>query len=283
MHKKIHVLATMFRSFRRSIEISRFYTGLRLIDVNKTFSFFSPASAGNRSALAKLTIKAINQTIPSLFYLMHVLNYSKNVISSAEFCGTDNLELANKLKVNFDKYGSDKSRLHNYHYIYARILSSSDENLKIFEIGLGTNKTDVVSNMGPGGQPGASLKAFRDTFPNALLYGADIDSRILFNETHIKTFHLDQTEPSSFDAILEKVTPDIFLLIDDGLHASNSNILTFAYGLQMVRNFGWIVIEDIPRRQLDLWQLVSKLLPESFDSYIIQDEDNLVFAVQTSN
>jgi hypothetical protein len=137
--------------------------------------------------------------------------------------------------------------------------------------------------MGKHGQPGASLKAFRDTFPNVLIYGADVDSRILFNETRIQTFHLDQTEPSSFNAILKKVAPDIFLLIDDGLHALNSNILTFAYGLQMVREFGWIVIEDIPSRQLGLWQLVSTLLPESFDSYIIHDKDNLVFVVQTSS
>ena len=53
---------------------------------------------------------------------------------------------------------------------------------KIFEIGLGTNNIDIVSTMGKKGHPGASLRAFRDFCPNAEIYGADFDSRILFQE-----------------------------------------------------------------------------------------------------
>ena len=74
----------------------------------------------------------------------------------------------------------------------------------IFEIGLGTNYKNIVSNMGINGKPGASLRAFRDYCPNASVFGADIDKRILFEEERIKTFYVDQTDPVTFDPILEK-------------------------------------------------------------------------------
>ena len=38
------------------------------------------------------------------------------------------------------------------------------------------------------GKPGASLRAWRDYFENALIYGADIDKNILFKENRINTF-----------------------------------------------------------------------------------------------
>ena len=108
---------------------------------------------------------------------MNSLDISKEIIGPKDFCQKYNLELSEKLKVYFDFHGSDKANLHNYHYIYAQILSPYIENLKIFEIGLGTNNTDTLSNMGKYGKPGASLRAFRDSFPQALIHGADVDRR----------------------------------------------------------------------------------------------------------
>ena len=40
--------------------------------------------------------------------------------------------------------------------------------------------------MGIKGKPGASVRAFRDYFDKAIIYGADIDSKILFFEKRIK-------------------------------------------------------------------------------------------------
>ena len=40
--------------------------------------------------------------------------------------------------------------------------------------------------------PGASLRAWRDYFVKADIYGADIDKKILFNENKIKNFYVDQ-------------------------------------------------------------------------------------------
>ena len=48
----------------------------------------------------------------------------------------------------FTSCGSDKSTGHNYHYLYAAILSSliGASNPRILEIGLGTNNPAVMSN-----------------------------------------------------------------------------------------------------------------------------------------
>ena len=70
-----------------------------------------------------------------------------------------------------------------------------NNNLNIFELGLGTNNTDVAYNMGPSGRPGASLKSWKEFLPNSMIYGADIDKIVLFNEDRIKTFYCDQTNP----------------------------------------------------------------------------------------
>ena len=40
---------------------------------------------------------------------------------------------------------------------------------------MGTNKPGLVSTMGASHTPGASLRAFRDYLPNAIVHGADVD------------------------------------------------------------------------------------------------------------
>ena len=105
--------------------------------------------------------------------------------------------------------------------MYASILDEIENPKNIFEIGLGTNNSDVVSTMGSNGKPGASLKAFKEYLPHANIYGGDYDKRILFNEKRIKTFFIDQTNPTTFDDLDKVLSKDFDLMIDDGLHAPN--------------------------------------------------------------
>src|SRR6266404_476232 len=96
------------------------------------------------------------------------------------------------------KYGSDKGRAHNYTTVYSALFERRyHERLRIFELGLGSNNPDVPSTMGEFGVPGASLRGWRQLFPHALVYGADIDREILFQEDRIKTFFCDQLDQSS--------------------------------------------------------------------------------------
>ena len=61
--------------------------------------------------------------------------------------------------------------------------------------------------MGKDGVPLASLKAWRDYFENANIYGADIDKNILKNENRIKTFFVAQTDPNTIKELFDLYKP----------------------------------------------------------------------------
>ncbi|MDO8300282.1 hypothetical protein [Lacisediminimonas sp.] len=244
---------------------------------------FAPDSWGSPTALARLTIQSANQTFPFLAGMIQTLGVSRApVVISAEEFGNDaaSREAARLLKEQFIRHGSDKSSAHNYHPVYGRILKDRHAVRAILEIGMGTNNTDVVSHMGRSGRPGASLRAFRDFLPQAKVFGADIDRRILFEEDRIQTFFVDQTDPASFDAIGHAIGHGVDLIIDDGLHSPNANIAVLAFGLPRIKPGGWVLIEDIIADALPVWQVVAALLPPQYDAHIIDGGGALMFAVQ---
>lgn len=157
----------------------------------------------------------------------------------------------------FRKHGSDKSTHHDYYEVYGSLINRH-EPLRILEIGLGTNNIDTPSNMGLGGSPGASLRAFRDWAPKAEVYGADIDRRILFEEDRIKTFFVDQTDPASLKALVSQVGSGFDLIIDDGLHEPHANLNTIEALLPLLKPSGAMVIEDIEKSHLPYWHTASR-------------------------
>ena len=105
--------------------------------------------------------------------------------------------------------------------------------------------TDVPSNMGADGKPGASLRVWREYFPNAQIYGADIDKRVLFEETRIKTFYVDQCDPVIIANMWAEIaTNDFDLMIDDGLHTFESAICLFENSINKLAPNGTYIIED---------------------------------------
>lgn len=151
------------------------------------------------------------------------------------------------------KYGSDKGALshngwHNYTTYYFELFNPvRHEPLRVFELGLGTNNLDVDSNMGASGKPGASLRGWRDFFPNANVYGADIDTRILFEETRIKTYYCDQTVPESIQDLWNQpeLQEEFDIIIEDGLHAFHANKCFFENSIHKLKVGGVFIIEDI--------------------------------------
>ncbi|MEH6552229.1 MAG: hypothetical protein V7744_19805 [Pseudomonadales bacterium] len=256
--------------------------GKSWLDVLSAFPIFSPLSVGNYRSNTELTIQAVNQTFPVLRDLTRYLQGDLLAIKDIRSFPKNDIELkaVEDLSALFDKFGSDKSNHHTYHYFYGAALCRLQKVDALFEVGLGTNNTDVVSNMGRHGKPGASLRAFREFLPNANIFGADIDKRILFSEEKISTFYVDQTSQDTFTALGENLPEEMDMIIDDGLHSPNANILTLKFGLEKVRVGGWVVIEDIRLASLPVWQVVSALLPENYESHIYDAEGIALFAVQ---
>lgn len=265
------------------IEIRDPNSGAMRLNILKTFPLYRPNSSGTFKDRASLTIQTINQIFPCLSSLLKSLNRKLLPVDDiTTFPKTDKDHISvNELKKLFDFYGSDKANYHSYHFLFGTILRDKEDIKFIFEIGLGTNHTDVVSNMNWWGKPGASLRAFRDYCVNAEIYGGDIDKRILFKDNRIQTFFIDQTNPATFDDLLTKIPTGFDLVIDDGLHSPDANINSLRFGLEIVKKGGWVVIEDIGNDAISLWQVVAALLPQQYKPYLFKDaERSIVFAVK---
>ncbi len=148
-----------------------------------------------------------------------------------------------------EKYGSDKGSLtlsinspfsgavHTYTELYSRIFDHCRLSItKVFECGLGTNNIDYPYNMGENGRPGASLRVWRDYFPNAEVYGGDIDKSVLFTEDRIRTYYLDQTQPEVVNSFWDLVgLNDFDLMIDDGYHQFFAGICLFENSIDRLK------------------------------------------------
>ena len=184
--------------------------------------------------------------------------------------------------------GSDKGNKeltrHNYTPFYYSIFKDiKDNNLRIFELGLGTNNTSFDSNMGPDGIPGASLYGWSEFFPNSMIFGADIDKGILFQEKNIKTFYCDQTKPEIIKSMWdEPVLSDNFdIIIDDGLHTFAANVTFFENSIHKLNAGGYYIIEDILNDNVSLFkekikEWETKYTNYSFKILPIPDSDNKI-------
>jgi hypothetical protein len=149
-----------------------------------------------------------------------------------------------------NKWGSDKGSGHHnyttfYHFIFKDI---KDEIKNVFELGLGTNDMSIPSNMSGLGTPCGSLRGWREYFNNANIYGADIDEKILINEERIKTFKCDQTNTNSIEQLWKNFDFQFDVIIEDGLHTFNANKIFFENSINILKDGGIFIIEDIDKR-----------------------------------
>jgi hypothetical protein len=163
------------------------------------------------------------------------------------------------------KHGSDKGAgTHNYTTVYAELFGGLRERpLLIFELGLGAIYPDLRSNMGVTGCPGASLRGWRELFPRAQIFGADIERTVLFESHRIKTFYCDQLDAAAIRDLWKQPSLEggVDILIEDGLHTFEANISFLEGSLRHVRKGGIYVVEDVEGDTLDRW---SALLETSF-------------------
>ena len=202
----------------------------------KNFEIYVPSSAGNFKEIGFHTQIGINKIFPILSKLITTLKKKIEIVSVEKFSKKRGLKKNTELIKNyFTKYDSDKSKIHNYHLIYGSLFKKRNKIKKVLEIGLGTDNEKLISNMGRRGKPGASVKAFRDFFPKAKIYGADIDKEILFKDKRINTFYVDQTNLMSLKNLYKKIGSNFDLIIDDGLHASYANINVIISSLKFLK------------------------------------------------
>lgn len=265
---------------------AQFWITRRKARLVETFPAYAPGSRGDYRILAEMTMRTVNRLPTDLAFLAKTRGEKIGDASSVEQAPADlelelevEVELVSQLEALLNHYGSDKVH-HGYHLLYSKILRNKDDIGRILEVGIGTNNEDTVSHMTSAGRPGASLRAFRDFCPNAHVFGADVDRRILFQDDRISTFWVDQLSSESLSELKKSIPGDFDLVIDDGLHSPDANISTLILGLALVKVGGWIVIEDIKPAAKPIWEVVAALLPEGFEARILEAKFELVFAVE---
>lgn len=147
----------------------------------------------------------------------------------------------------FEEYGTDKAN-HGYAKVYEPLLHDRrDTVLRVLEIGIGTMLPDVpfsmVDYVPEHYRPGGSLRAWRDYFPNATIWGLDVRGDTLFDEPRIVTKLADSTNKAALDSVLGAETFD--LIIDDGNHYPAAQRITLRNLWDRVNPGGFYVIEDI--------------------------------------
>ena len=131
------------------------------------------------------------------------------------------------------KYESDRQPYskHSYTPYYFRLFSPIRNSVKkILEIGVGG---------------GAGLKMWRDFFPNAKIYGFDIDPKWIFQDVKINTFLLDQSKKDDLLNLLEKTGTDFDIVIDDASHKAEDQVFTCNFFMQKLPINVIYIIEDV--------------------------------------
>ena len=183
-------------------------------------------------------------------------------VESRPLAGTSSTHLAELC----DFYGSDKGTAgspsvtlpwaaHGYCDVYTELFEVRRAEIgSVIECGIGTNNSELESNMTSSGRPGASLRVWRDFFPNASVVGADIDAATLFTEDRITTHQLDQCDPESIRSMWSTIGPKKFdIMIDDGLHNYHAGRCLFENSVDRLADSGVYIIEDVGQSDLEAY------------------------------
>jgi hypothetical protein len=163
--------------------------------------------------------------------------------------------------------------MHNYTTFYHSIFKDRQhECLRVFELGLGTNNINLPSNMGAHGRPGASVYGWREYFPNSQIFGADIDTNILFNSERIQTFYCDQTNKHIINNLWnnQALIEDFDIIVEDGLHEFNANVCFFENSIHKLKPNGYFIIEDVKHTAFHLFLPKLKEWREKYPTYSIE-------------
>lgn len=150
-------------------------------------------------------------------------------------------------------HASDKQSQNGYAPIYHALFKHlRHAYVHLLEIGIGTVLPNVYCSMYghdlPGYRPGASLRAWRDYFtnPDSRIYGMDVQpDTTITDEPRIATMLCNSVDAQRVnEALLDK---HFDIVIDDGSHIAEQQILTLKNIWPFLVAGGLYVIEDVNR------------------------------------
>lgn len=178
------------------------------------------------------------ETFPILRYASSVdntgCNHPNMLKKQPKFYVPSNLGEKNNLEdVNIKKYDTDKFS-HGYIPFYQKVFNKISNCVNILEIGV---------------YMGESLKLLSDFFPNATVYGLDINDKSEYDCEKIKTLIGDQEKRED----LNKIKENFDLILDDGGHTMKQQQISFAVLFKKLKSNGVYIIEDLHTSDKEPW------------------------------
>ena len=137
-----------------------------------------------------------------------------------------------RLEVIADSHDTDKnSGAHDYTQLYSQYFDPIRYSARaIVEIGVWR---------------GESLRMWREYFPDALVFGIDIDSECVAHRgDRIGVYTGSQSDVDFLLATITEIGRELDVVIDDGSHLATDYRVSFETLFPLVRSGGWYVIED---------------------------------------
>lgn len=131
------------------------------------------------------------------------------------------------------KHGTDKgSQRHDFARVYDSFLAAKRfQPVKVLELGV---------------HQGASLRMWRDYFPEGQIWGVDIKPAAAAHAEppRVKVSIGDQKDPELLDAILEECGP-LDLVVDDGSHRQPEQLGSLLHLWPYIKPGGCYIVEDV--------------------------------------
>ncbi|MCU1358517.1 MAG: hypothetical protein JWM89_3935 [Acidimicrobiales bacterium] len=134
----------------------------------------------------------------------------------------DAMQRATRVTTKYEHYGP----------LYDLVLATLPEAPTVLEIGIAN---------------GGSLQTWREVLgPDARIIGVDLNERaIAMRDEGFEVYILDTGDPASWEVLRRDLAGTVDLLVDDGGHTNRQQVEAVVHGIDLVRDGGWIVIEDL--------------------------------------
>lgn len=136
----------------------------------------------------------------------------------------------------FENSGSDKEWNHSYSSGYAKILFDQVDVKNFLEIGLANSTIEKTS-----------LNAWSSIYPEANIFGIDIDPEKMVENKNIKTFVVDQSNFKDLSDWAKDLGVEFDVIVDDGSHIFEHAKTSFQALFNTLRPGGVYVIEDVAK------------------------------------
>lgn len=142
-------------------------------------------------------------------------------------CGTDKV-----FRERTDGMQGDSA--HDYTPAYHELLKDRDIR-RVLEVGIGEKRYNAPS-----------LRMWAEYFPDAEIYGCDIDINVFISDNpRIHCFYCDQSNAQSLQQVVNQTGGNFDLIVDDGSHFVEHQMLTFKSLYPLLNPKGVYIIEDI--------------------------------------